>query len=178
MSLTKAQLFAAIRDNGRAALETLRALPAGQYSIVRFENGWTGRHNLGHMAGIEAIYPLYIKLAELGPPVEHADAELRWLSVEEAPDVPTVIAPGGIDALNARIVAQREPRTVEELLAEFEARRAVTLTAVEAADEALLSVRLRTLGGVTGSLWAVMHRIAVEHIEEHVRDICGEEQPS
>jgi hypothetical protein len=170
---TKAELLDAIRVAGRDALERLRALPPGEFVRVRYDNGWTGHDILAHIAGIESIYPLYIKLAELGAPSESALPEgIRWLSLEEAPGVPTVIAPGGIDAFNARIVAEREHTPVVQLLAEFEDRRAATVAAVEAADGALLSIPIRTLAGATGSLSAVLYRIAVEHIEEHVRDIC------
>jgi len=169
----KAQLLAEVRDGGCAALAQLRALPPSEFATVRYDNGWTARDILAHVAAIEAIYPLYIKLAELGVAGESPPEGIRRATAEEVPDAPTVFAAGGLDALNERFVAARVDATVDELIGEFEHNRAATIAAIEAADEALLRVPVRSAGGIYGTLAAVVHRIAGEHIEEHVRDITG-----
>jgi hypothetical protein len=88
-------------------------------------------------------------------------------------DPPTRAMKGGNDAYNDRQVAKREGKTVAELLAEFESNRAATIRAVEAADEELLSRRIRSAGGVVGPLATVFHQIAVTHVLGHARDIAG-----
>ena len=80
---------------------------------------------------------------------------------------------GGNDAYNERQVAKRAGVPPAELLAEFERNRAATLAAVEAADEALFAREIRSAGGVVGPLALVFHRVAVEHVLGHARDIAA-----
>jgi hypothetical protein len=80
---------------------------------------------------------------------------------------------GGNDAYNERQVARRAQRSAAELLAEFEQNRAATIQAVAGVDEALLARRIRSAGGVTGTLATVLQRVAVDHVLGHARDIAG-----
>ena len=48
-----------------------------------------------------------------------------------------------------------------------------TIAAVEACDEALFAMPIRSAGGVTGPLASVLHSVAVQHILGHMRDILG-----
>src|SRR5207249_1199206 len=41
------------------------------------------------------------------------------------------------------------------------------------ADEALFAREIRSAGGVTGPLALVFHRVAVEHVLGHARDLLG-----
>jgi hypothetical protein len=70
-------------------------------------------------------------------------------------------------------VAKRAHLSPAELLAEFEANRAATIAAVEAADEPLFARRIRSAGGIVGPLAMVFRQVAVEHVLGHVRDIAG-----
>jgi hypothetical protein len=45
---------------------------------------------------------------------------------------------------------------------------------VEAADDALFEVEVRSAGGRTGRLAAVLREVAIEHVEGHIRDVLGE----
>ena len=60
-----------------------------------------------------------------------------------------------------------------ELLDEFERNRAATIRAVETADPELFGRSVRSAGGFTGPLAAVLHAVAVEHVLEHIRDLAG-----
>jgi hypothetical protein len=62
---------------------------------------------------------------------------------------------------------------VASLLAEFEENRARTIATVEAADEALFDVPVRSAGGRTGTLAEVFREVAIGHLEQHVADIVG-----
>ena len=99
---------------------------------------------------------------------------MRRTSPEEAAGLPTTTPRGGIDDYNARQVEKRAAASVEELLREFETNRAATIAAVEGADEALLQTPIRSAGGITGTLAAVLNAVAVEHVMSHVGDMLGE----
>jgi len=162
---TKAELLAALRASADELLSSLRALPESEFEQGRYENGWNGRQILAHVAAIEWTYPRLLEVgrqAAAGRPAETA-----------ADGLATRTAQGGIDAYNARQVAKRTDVPVTELLAEFERNRATTIAAVAAVDEALLQTPIRSAGGVTGALAAVLHSVAVQHVRGHTRDILG-----
>ena len=157
---SKAELLEALRASRDEVLQLTRGLDSARLEEGRYENGWNGREILAHIASIEWTYPRLIDVAR-------APAS----SVEEAP--PTRTMRGGNDAYNERQVSKRAHRSAAELLNEFEANRAATIRAVEAADEALLARRIRSAGGVVGPLARVLHQVAIVHVLGHARDIAG-----
>jgi hypothetical protein len=162
---SKSELLAALSASGREVSNTIRALPVDRLEEGRYENGWNGRQILAHVASIEWTYPRLIEIARDAPDDGQAEAP--------AADPPTRTMRGGNDAYNERQVTKRVDRSPAELLAEFEQNRAATIRAVEEADEALFARRIRSAGGVTGSLAAVLHQVAILHVLGHVRDIAG-----
>ena len=158
---SKAELLQALGSSRDEVIALVRSLPPERLEEGRYENGWTGRQILAHIASIEWSYPRLIDIARTPP--RHA---------EEAP--PTRAMKGGNDSYNDRQVAKREHMTVAELLAEFEKNRAATIQAVEAADDELFGRRIRSAGGVVGPLALVFHQIAVLHVLGHARDIAGD----
>jgi uncharacterized damage-inducible protein DinB len=158
---TKRELLAALAASRDEVVALVRSIPPARLEEGRYENGWNGRQILAHIASIEWSYPRLIDIARTPP-----------APVEEAP--PTRTMKGGNDAYNERQVAKREHMTVAELLAEFEANRAATIRAVEAADEELFARRIRSAGGVVGPLASVFYQIAVAHVLGHARDMTGE----
>ncbi|MGH7365843.1 MAG: DinB family protein [Candidatus Rokuibacteriota bacterium] len=158
---TKRELLGALVSSRNEVVALVRSLPPERLEEGRYENGWNGRQILAHIASIEWSYPRLIDIARTPPP-----------PVEEVP--PTRAMKGGNDAYNDRQVARREHLTVAELLAEFEANRAATIHAVEAADEELFARRIRSAGSVVGPLASVFHQIAVAHVLGHARDILGD----
>jgi len=158
---SKAELLAALRSSRDEVVALVRSLPPERLEEGRYENGWTGRQILAHIASIEWSYPRLIDIARTPP-----------APVEQVP--PSREMKGGNDAYNDRQVAKRAHITVAELLAEFEQNRAATIRAVEAADEALLGRRIRSAGGVVGPLATVFYQIAVAHTLGHAHDISGD----
>ncbi|HEY7039326.1 MAG TPA: DinB family protein [Methylomirabilota bacterium] len=159
-TLSKRELLDALRSSRDEIVALVRSLPPARLEEGRYENGWTARQILAHIASIEWSYPRLIDIARTPP-----------APVEEAP--PTRAMKGGNDAYNERQVAKRAHLTVDELLDEFERNRAATIAAVEAADEALFARRIRSAGGVVGPLATVFYMIAVAHALGHARDIAG-----
>jgi uncharacterized damage-inducible protein DinB len=160
---TKAELLAALRASRDEVLATVRALPPAALEQGRYESGWNGRQILAHLASIEWTYPRLLDIArEAAAVVPAAEGE-----------TPTRAMRGGNDAYNERQVAKRAHLSTAELLDEFERNRAATIRAVEAADEALFARTIRSAGGVTGPLALVFHRVAVEHVLGHARDLAG-----
>jgi hypothetical protein len=157
---TKRELLAALAASRDEVITLVRAMTPAQLEEGRYENGWNGRQILAHIASIEWSYPRLIDIARTPP-----------APVEATP--PTRTMKGGNDAYNDRQVAKRESMTVALLLAEFEANRAATIRAVEAADEDLFARRIRSAGGVVGPLATVFYQIAVAHVLGHARDIGG-----
>ena len=164
---SKAELLAALRTSRDEVLAMLRPLSPARLEEGRYENGWNGRQILAHIASIEWTYPRLIDMAR------EAAAGKAPSGPPAGDDPPTRSMRGGNDAYNERQVAKRAGVPPAELLAEFERNRAATLAAVEAADEALFAREIRSAGGVVGPLALVFHRVAVEHVLGHARDIAS-----
>jgi uncharacterized protein (TIGR03083 family) len=159
---TKGELLAALRASRDEVLAIVRALPPAALEQGRYESGWNGRQILAHLASIEWTYPRLLDIAR--------EAEAPAAGQGETPTRPMR---GGNDAYNERQVAKRAHLPAAALLEEFERNRAATIRAVEAADEALFARPIRSAGGVTGPLGLVFHRVAVEHVLGHARDLAG-----
>jgi len=159
-TLSKSALLEALRSSRDEIVTLVRSLPPERLEEGRYENGWTARQILAHIASIEWTYPRLIDIARTPP-----------APVEEAP--PTRAMKGGNDAYNDRQVAKRAHLTADQLLDEFEQNRAATIAAVEAADETLFARRIRSAGGVVGPLATVFYMVAVAHALGHARDLAG-----
>jgi hypothetical protein len=157
---TKAELLRALRSSRDEVIALVRGLAPERLEEGRYEGGWNGRQILAHIASIEWSYPRLIDIARTRP------------SDDGAP--PTRSMKGGNDSYNDRQVTKREHLSVAALLAEFERNRAATIAAVEAVDEELLAMPIRSAGGVVGPLAAVFEQIAVGHVLGHARDIAGD----
>jgi hypothetical protein len=173
---TKEDVLDALRASGERAVAALRAMDAAAFEAGRYENGWNARQILAHVAAIEWTYARLLDVANEAPAASSASAssEVRRTSAEESGGVATRPVRGGIDDYNARQVEKRAGASVAELIDELEANRARTIAAVEGADAELLQRPIRSSGGITGSLGAVLMAVAVEHVNGHVADITGE----
>jgi Mycothiol maleylpyruvate isomerase N-terminal domain len=157
---SKGELLEALRRSGDEVVRIVSGVPAERLEEGRYEKGWNGRQILAHIASIEWTYPRLIDIAR--SPMPPAD------------EAPTRAMRGGNDAYNDRQVTKRAHLSAADLLEEFERNRAATIQAVEVADEELFTRRIRSAGGVVGSLAEVFHQVAVLHVLGHARDIAGE----
>jgi uncharacterized damage-inducible protein DinB len=151
-------------QNMRAQRERVRAVvaevPDPHWSEGRYEEGWTARDILAHIASIEWTYPRILDIADMG----------KEPKPKKEPSKPR---PPGLGDYNQRQVAKRAEATVPELLDEFERNRAATIAAVEDASEDLLREQVRSAGGAEGTAAEVLNYLAVIHLDGHLDDLRG-----
>ena len=162
-SLSKTDLLQKLQDGGADAIMRLRAMPEESFEGGRYENGWTARQILAHVASIEWTYPRLIEGAR------GDDTPQQQTSAPATPAAPA----DRILSYNDRQVEKRADYAIEQLLDEFETNRAATIAAVVAADEELFSRPVRSAGGAQGTLAEVLNYVAVMHVAVHVKDITG-----
>ena len=157
--ITKQQLLENMRASGREFVDAVRQVAPDRWPEGRYEEGWTAKDILAHVASIEWTYPKLLLLAAQ-PPTEDRDAEKRFK--------------GGIGDYNQRHVEKRRDNSLDELLEEFERNRSATIAAVEDANDALLGERVRSAGGVEGTAAEVLNYLTVVHVRDHLDDLKGE----
>lgn len=153
---TREELLAALRADAARLPEVVGAIGEAELERGVYENGWSARQLLAHLAAIEWTYPRLIERAQAAGGSDSSA--------------------GGtfdMDAYNERQVAKRAEAGIEDLLEEFGRNRAVTIEAVAEADGALLSQRTRSVGGVEGTLLKVLIGVTVGHVREHLGDLEG-----
>ena len=159
--ITKQVLLENMRASGPEFVAAIRGLTPEQLAEGRYEEGWTARDIVAHLASVEWTYPKLLDLAR---------GILPGTKPEKKETVKSADLPGDY---NQRHVAKRAENTVEELLGEFERNRSATIAAVEEADEDLLRQRVRSAGGVEGTAAEVMNYLTVVHLRGHLDDIRG-----
>ena len=156
-TVSKELLLENIRASRDELLAAAAEVPEAQWTEDRYDEGWTARDILAHLASIEWTYPRILDLADKKEP--------------QAPKEPPKPRPPGLGDYNQRQVAKRADATVEELLEEFERNRAATLAAVEEANEDLLRERVRSAGGIEGTAAEVLNYLTAIHLRSHLADI-------
>ena len=118
---TRNDLLAALRDDAVRLPQVVAAIGADDLERGVYENGWSARQLLAHLAAIEWTYPRLIEQAR-------SPAEAR----------PTSSASGSfdMDAYNHRQVSNRADATIPELLEEFARNRQSTISAIAEAEAA------------------------------------------
>ena len=158
---TREELLAALREDAGRLPEVVGAIGEGDLERGVYENGWSARELLAHLAAIEWTYPRLIERA----------------AAPGGSDGSSDSSSGGafdMDAYNARQVAKRAEAGIGELLEEFGRNREATIEAVANADAALLDRATRSAGGVEGTLLEVLIGVTVGHVREHMADLAGE----
>ncbi|HVP05971.1 MAG TPA: maleylpyruvate isomerase N-terminal domain-containing protein [Dehalococcoidia bacterium] len=162
-AITKQQLLDALRESGAAAVTKLAAIPAAKFEDGCYENGWNARQVLAHVASIEWSYPRLIDVAR--------DGDKPREKKPEGAEPPQRKATGGINDYNQRQIERYADTPVAELLDVFRKNREATIAAVEATDDALFAVPVKSAGGIPGPLGTVLNYVAVVHVNGHVNDI-------
>src|SRR5437660_1748662 len=155
-TITKDELLASMRASGSELIAAARNVALERWREGRYEEGWTAKDILAHLASIEWTFPKILLLAEQPAP-EARDGEKAFRD--------------GLGGYNQRQVAKRADATVEELVEEFERNRAATVAAVARTDDALLRVRIRSAGGIEGTAAEVFNYLTVIHLRDHLDDI-------
>ena len=157
--VTKEQLLENMRASRDRFVAAVAAVPEADWSEGRYEEGWTARDILAHIASIEWTYPRILDLADKKEP--------------EPKKQPPTPRPPGLGDYNQRQVAKRADATIPELLDEFERNRAAAIAAVEEAGEDLLREPVRSAGGVEGTAAEVLNYLTVIHLDGHLDDLRG-----
>ena len=115
----KEELVEALRETGNEVAARLRAISRQTYERGCYENGWTGREILAHVASIEWTYPRLIDLAQ-----QASQPFSEGRGGERLADPPRASGGGyqmrgGNAAYNARQVEKRANMSIEELVQEF-----------------------------------------------------------
>lgn len=153
---TREELLAALRADAARLPEVVGAIGEAELERGVYENGWSARQLLAHLAAIEWTYPHLIERAQAAGGSDSSA--------------------GGtfdMDAYNERQVVKRAEAGIEDLLEEFGRNRAATIEAVAEADGALLAQQTRSAGGVEGTLLEVLIGVTVGHVREHLGDLEG-----
>ena len=153
---TRNDLLAALRDDAARLPEVVAAIGADDLERGVYENGWSARQLLAHLAAIEWTYPRLIEQAR--SPAEASAGGSRSGSFN-------------MDAYNHRQVANRETASVIELLEEFAENRRATIAAVADAEEELLAKPTRSAGGAQGTLLEVLTNVTLTHVRQHLDDL-------
>jgi hypothetical protein len=158
--VSKEQLLENMRAQRERVLTVVAEVPETHWAEGRYEEGWTARDILAHIASIEWTYPRILDLADNA-------------KEPEPPKEPSKPRPPGLGDYNQRQVAKRADASVEELLDEFERNRTATIAAVQDASEDLLREHVRSAGGAEGTVAEVLNYRAVIHLDGHLDDLRG-----
>ena len=150
---TREELLAALQADAARLPEVVGAIGEAELERGVYENGWSARQLLAHLAAIEWTYPRLIERAQAAQDAESGGGGFD------------------MDSYNERQVSKRAGATVAALLEEFGRNRAATIEAAVGASDALLAQRTRSAGGVEGTLLEVLIGVTVGHVREHLGDL-------
>lgn len=169
---TKKELIKALRDSGDDLIKKVSKLDDGALEQGRYENGWNAKQILAHVASIEWTYKKLVENAKQPRSAARPNAE-RDAAASAAADATPRGSGNPMDDYNERQVARRSGMSARELLQEFKENRDGTITAVESCDDELLAQPTRSAGGAQGTLAQVIDFVAVQHVQQHTRDLIG-----
>lgn len=165
---TKIELLHELRTTRDDLLSHVVSMDDAALAGGRYEHGWAAREILAHVASIEWTYPRLIDLA-----TQPADAAPAPANGTRRPAAANAAAPA-VDDYNERQVAKRAAASKNDLLDEFRKNRNALIAAVEATPEDVLARRVRSFGGVEGTLAEVIRFVAIDHVRSHINDLIGE----
>jgi hypothetical protein len=155
-------LLTDLRTDAEQIPTTLSALAPETLTHGAYEQGWTGREIVAHIASIEWTYARLIERAS-----EAAEAEGDTSVSGKRPGGGTI----DMDGYNARQIEKRQDASVAELIDEFRANRTRTIAAVEQTSSDLFAQGMQSAGGVRGTLADVIRSVAIDHVRGHVADL-------
>jgi len=156
------RLLSDLRADAEQIPATLSALAPDALTRGAYEQGWTGREIVAHIASIEWTYARLIERAS-----QAAEAEGDASASGQGSGSGTV----DMDGYNARQIEKRQGVAIAELIEEFRANRSRTIAAVEATPSALFAQPMQSAGGVRGTLADVIRAVAIDHVHGHVADL-------
>lgn len=147
----KDEITVAISDGVDTVVETFSGLSDEQLDTQVYEDGWTAREVLAHLAGRQASYEMMSKLAQGGPP-------------------PANMGSFDVNAWNQQHVDVRIEKNRDELIEEYRQVHLALLARVQGMDEETLG---RTIMGPRGetTVGAQLMGSGGTHSSTHANDV-------
>jgi len=154
MVTTKQEIVKAVGALVDRAESIAASLTPADWQKTVYKGGWNVKQAFCHLAAMAGSPIFLINLAASPPPSSGGGQ-------------------GGfdVDAWNAREVAARQDRAVEEILAELKSGYAKSITVVEATGDELLAKEMTVPWGASGTLAELLIGSVVGHNAEHLNDI-------
>ncbi|MGQ9571891.1 MAG: DinB family protein [Dehalococcoidia bacterium] len=154
MAATKQDFAQAVRAFIDRAESMASSLSPADWQKTVYEDGWNAKQVFCHLAAMAGSAPFIINIAASAPP-------------------PSGGGQGGfdVDAWNAREVAARQDKPIEEILGELKTGYARSVEAVEATSDELLAKRVTMPWGVSGTLAEIVVGSVTGHGAEHLDDV-------
>jgi hypothetical protein len=130
------------------------SLSPAEWQKTVYEGGWNVKQVYCHLAAMAGSASFFINMAASPPP-------------------PSGGGQGGfdVDAWNAREVAARQDKPIEEILAELKLGYAKSIKAVEATSDELLAKHMTMPWGISGTLAELLMTSVTGHSAEHLNDV-------
>ena len=154
MVTTKQDIVKAVGAFVDRAESMAASLTPADWQKTVYKGGWNVKQAFCHLAAM-AGSPIFLINMAASPPPSSGGGQ------------------GGfdVDAWNAREVAARQDRAVEEILAELKSGYAKSITVVEATGDELLAKEMTVPWGASGTLAELLIGSVVGHNAEHLNDI-------
>jgi len=154
--MNRDELVQDLRDSGSEALAAMMAVPESALERGCYEQGWTVRQIMAHVASMEFAYRRLPELARGSRDAQTTTGDGRF----------------DMDGYNARQVEKRKSTPPAELAEEFRRGRGALVVLIADTEAELLDTPVRTAGGVTGSLGQAIQETAVSHVRTHGADFA------
>jgi hypothetical protein len=154
MVTTKQEIVKAVGAFVDRAESIAASLTPADWQKTVYKGGWNAKQAFCHLAAM-AGSPIFLINMAASPPPSSGGGQ------------------GGfdVDAWNAREVAARQDRAVEEILAELRSGYAKSITVVEATSDELLAKEMTVPWGASGTLAELLVGSVIGHNAEHLNDI-------
>jgi hypothetical protein len=153
MVTTKQDIVKAVGAFVDRAESIAASLAPADWQKPVYKGGWNVKQAYCHLAAMAGGAAFVINLAASPPPPSGGGGGFD------------------VDAWNAREVAARQDRTIEEILAELKSGCATSISVVEATSDELLAKEVTMPWGVSGTLAGVLVISVTGHNAEHLNDI-------
>lgn len=154
MVTTKQEIVKAVGAFVDRAESIAASLTPADWQKTVYKGGWNVKQAFCHLAAM-AGSPIFLINMAASPPPSSGGGQ------------------GGfdVDAWNAREVAARQDRAVEEILAELKSGYAKGIGVVEATGDELLAKEMTVPWGASGTLAELLVGSVIGHNAEHLNDI-------
>ncbi len=155
MPANKQDVISTISEAQRELERLVQHADASFWEGARYEQGWNAKQVLCHIAATSGMPAMFLNAVKAGQANMSMGADFD------------------LDAWNARGVAGREGKSVQEIAGEISASHKTSIETVGVADDSLLQKTFRAPWGHEGPLAEVIIGGIRNHEMAHLRDLSG-----